>query len=524
MSVRGDSMRRFAAAAAAVLMAFSAAGCAGDLSGGRSTASGEGTEASSASLPDASTLEPVELTWYLFMDRRMRDEAMVMEAINDYLKEKINLTLHLNILIGEDFSAQMPLIIASGQPFDICFTSSWANSYSENVARGAFLEITDDMLDRQAPGLKAAIPERIWDGIRINNRVYGIPTYKETGHQFGYFINADMAERNGLDPTAIHSWRDIEPMYETIRKNEPDVLCNPGDSMYYAALLHEHVTGDWNLPGVLDIPAIDTYADDGGEVINQYETKEYEEYVRTMRQWRLAGYLGDDRTPLDAAGYDLYVAGKEFSFAIYYAPEYEKTFSRTTGVNTVYVPFDNLILETADISGSGLQAISSSSANPGRALMLLDMVNTDVKLGTMLRHGIEGVHYVRVGDQLDRSAVPGIDVKNHPYDYVFGYQFGSPFNQIWDVSYPADIKERFLAYNAQAIPTQAFGFSFDASPVQNGIAGLKSVLDIYEGALNLGRADPDVHLPKMRQALKDNGVDDFLAEVERQIAMWRENR
>lgn len=468
-------------------------------------------------------LSPVTLSWYIFMDRKMRDEDMVVAEINRYLGEKINLTLNLNILTGDDFSTRMPLIIASGQPYDICFSASWSNSYNENVARGAFLEITEELLNRYALETRNFIPKVIWDGIKINNRIYGIPTYKETGHQYGYFINKNIADRYGFDLSTIHKWDDIEPMYQKIKEKEPDILCNPGDNLYNAALPHEHVTGDWDLPGVLNVGNMETYARNDDNVFNQYETKEYRYFVNTMRKWMEAGYFLVNRKDEVTNGYREYLAGKEFSFPIYYAPEFEKTFSKTTGIPTAYVPFYPPILETADLTGSGLNAISKTSSNPERALMLLNLVNTDIKLGTFLRHGIENIHYKMVGKQLDRTAVPGIDVRNHPYDYVYGWQFGSPFNQIWDVSYPENIMEIFIKYNRSAKTTRAFGFSFDPTPVQNNIAALQSVLHQYADALNLGYVDPGQCLPEFIEKLKINGVDAFIKEVQRQLNVWKQN-
>jgi putative aldouronate transport system substrate-binding protein len=241
-----------------------------------------------------------------------------------------------------------------------------------------------------------------------------------------------------------------------------------------------------------------------------------------MHSWWKAGYMPKDTKNFEEDGtsrLNADKAGKLFAWQIWYAPGYDKTYSAQVGHEEVFVPSYDPIFETADVFG-GMQAISANSQNKERAMMFLNLLNTDKTVGTLVRHGIENTHYVMKGEQLDRTAVAGIDVKNHPYDYVFGWQFGTVFNQIWDVSYPSDIQDVFMNYNKATKPTNNLGFNFDAAPVQTEVAALQNVISEF-GSLNYGMIDPDKYLPQFIDKLKASGSEKVLAEVKKQVGEWK---
>ncbi|MEG0271061.1 MAG: ABC transporter substrate-binding protein, partial [Clostridia bacterium] len=105
--------------------------------------------------PDHS--KEVNLVWYQFVDKVMPDHEKVMEEVNKYLKEKINATVTANFMTLDDYQQKMPVIVSSGQEFDVCFSTSWMLNYNEYVAKKAFLPI-DDLLTQYAPETKAFIP------------------------------------------------------------------------------------------------------------------------------------------------------------------------------------------------------------------------------------------------------------------------------------------------------------------------------------------------------------------------------
>lgn len=80
---------------------------------------------------------------------------------------------------------------------------------------------------------------------------------------------------------------------------------------------------------------------------------------------------------------------------------------------------------------------------------------------------------------------------------------------------PSNLWEEMAAFN-DAPPSIALGFVFDPTPVDGQVAALTNVVSQYNQGLGSGMMDPST-LAEFRQALKDNGLDDVIAETQRQL-------
>lgn len=506
--------KKIIAIAIAVTMILAAAltGCGGKAESGDTATTGAATASGTG---NAGGGEPVELTWFTTMNKKMVDEDIVFEKLNEYLKEKLNVTVKQNIMITTDYMAKIPVILASGQAYDICFSAGWVAEYLPNVAKGAF-EPLNDLLDKYAPETKKHIPQILWDGVSVKGKIYGIPAYKEIGHQFGLFLNKTLSDKLGVDISGVKKWTDVEPVLKQIKEKDANVIpFAVGTNIADMVLPREHVTGDWELPGVVDVPWLKSYNRADGKVFNQYETPEFKALCETMFKWGKAGYLQKDPINYKTSKDDV-TAGKLFATYLWYAPNYEKIYSEQVGQEIVWVPMFEPIYESSDSLG-GLQTISANSKHKKEAMQFLNLVNTDLKVGNLLRHGIEGKHYLIKDEQVDKSAISGIDVKNHPYDYSLGWQFGSVFNQTWNKPYPKDIADIFANYNKGAKASANVGFSFDNSNSLNEIAAIKNVIKEFNDPLVTGMVDPGSTLPRFIEKLKANNVDKLIAEVQKQL-------
>ena len=103
------------------------------------------------------------------------------------------------------------------------------------------------------------------------------------------------------------------------------------------------------------------------------------------------------------------------------------------------------------------------------------------------------------------------------YDYTYGWQFGTPFNQKWDISYPENIADLFQQYNDAAIISPNNGFTFNAVPVETQVAALTNVIAECAPSLETGSVDPNEYIPKFLNAMNANGAQDGLDEVSSQL-------
>jgi putative aldouronate transport system substrate-binding protein len=70
-----------------------------------------------------------------------------------------------------------------------------------------------------------------------------------------------------------------------------------------------------------------------------------------------------------------------------------------TGVEIIQVPMNIDRLQTGKMAAT-MQAISKTSKDPARAMMLLNLFFKDQKLLTLLNFGVEGTHYIMKDGQI----------------------------------------------------------------------------------------------------------------------------
>lgn len=465
--------------------------------------------------------EVVTLKWYMSINPMAPDTDKVIEKLNEYTREKIGVEIDYTVIANPDYKEKMPTLINSGDYFDICFTSNWTTNYLQFAAKDAFLDITA-LLPEYAKETYEFIPEALWKAAAVDGKIFGVPSYKEMGWQSGFFVNSDMADEYGIDLSKVKTLEDYTEVLDTVHEKSTAAGKNViGVSGLNFSLTtpFESLTGDPKLPGASPVAEYGNFQGEE-EIFNQYASQEYADYCKLVRGWYNDGYLSKDPVnyDTDTANRDNdFKNGNLFSYVISYAPGAAESEAAKTGHGVTFVPLMNPLFETRNAMG-GLLAVSSASKYPEKALEFINLLNTDEYVGTLIRHGIEGEHYTAVGDkQVDRTMGGALDPADNGYDYTYGWQFGTPFNQKWDISYPENIMDLFMEYNESAITAPHNGFTFDNAPVESEIAALTSTVEEYAKALETGMVDPDENIPKFQKALEDNGVNTLLEEIAAQL-------
>lgn len=459
------------------------------------------------------TSKPVELTWFYIGTGQQEGVGEVEAEVNKYLKEHTNLnaTVQLQCFDYGSYSDKLQSMIAAGEEFDICFTSSWANNYYLNARKGAFLAL-NDLIPTYAPKTFEVIDPGFIKGTQINGVNYAIPTNKEAAHQWGFVIRKDIIDKYNMDISTIKKFEDIEPFLKIVKENEPGMYpleAVIGESPF--RVLDFDRIGDQRYPGVVYNDSQDM------KVFNELEAPETLDFFETMHKYYEAGYIREDAATVTDYTQDQ-KAGKVFAAVRSLKPGKDIEESNTFGYELVQVPVTPPIKSNLEMTGS-LQAISSTSKNPERALMFLELVNTDPVLNNIINYGIEGKHYIKVSDNVIKAG-PELDKYNPGTGWVFGNQF---ISYVWDNESP-DKWEQFIEFNKQGTETKTLGFVFDSEPVKTQIAQCSNVWDQYMPGLETGTVDPKEVLPEFIEAMKDAGSDEIIAEKQKQLNTWLANQ
>jgi putative aldouronate transport system substrate-binding protein len=85
---------------------------------------------------------------------------------------------------------------------------------------------------------------------------------------------------------------------------------------------------------------------------------------------------------------------------------------------------------------------------------------------------------------------------------------------------PKDIYTKMLEKNKTCNKSLALGFTFDSSKVSDQITACTNVIAQYYTPLMYGEVDIDSTLPDFQNALKKAGIDEIIAEKQKQLDAW----
>ncbi|GIQ68020.1 extracellular solute-binding protein [Xylanibacillus composti] len=472
-------------------------------------------ESDAAGGSENSGLAPYELK-FAFPGTKQKDHDMVVEKINEYLKEKINATIDIQPIEWGQWDDKVNLMIASREPMDIYFTAQWSN-YAVNVSKGAFMDLGDLLANTDAgKAIVNSLDSAFLEGSKIGGKNYGIPTNKELAASAGVVYRTDIAEELGLEMDSIKSVEDLGPILQKVKAEKPEMIplfFREGENF------NVHYFAEFDFLGDADVPGVILKDQDDTTIKPRYEFDRYLNNLKLAREFFQAGYINQDATTTTLSAQDALKAGNVFMTTASLKPGKDAELASATGLvgKLKQIELTGKTIATSETAGSML-AISTTSDDPERAMMFISLLHTDKYLNNLLNFGIEDVHYSRDGEIITPTEKAG--------DYALGsaWMLGNQFlNYVWDSEDPQKW-EKFREFNEGGKPSPGLGFTFDAEPVKTQVAALVNVRKEFDAALDTGAVDPDDVLPNYINKLKAAGIDDVIAEKQRQFDEFLANK
>ena len=464
---------------------------------------------------EAESAKEVKLIWY-YPNTEQPDQAVVFEAANKIIKAKIGATVDFRPIDWGSYDQKMLVKSAASEEYDLAFTANWINNYYQNITKGAFIPL-DDLLMKYAPKLKASIPEKIWAAAKVNGKVYGILNYQISAMTNGLWFREDLTKKYGFDFKKVKKLQDVEPFLAQVKQGEPGMIPivwhnHPGKMVgFVVTSMGFDEIGGRAIPGVIRL------SDAGATVLNQYESKEFRDYITLANDWYKKGYISKDALSVRDMIPEIKAGRVASGFEGNYKPGGDIEESSAWGIKVTAMPIGNPVLLTSSII-STMHGVSTTSKNPEKAVQFMELMNTDIDLYNLVTFGIEGTHYKKTGEDTIEIA-PG-----SKYNPGTPWMFASTFNAYRLPGQPADVWTATKKINMEAIPSPLLGFSFDPEPVNSELAQCKSVVDEYLPGLECGAVDPVVVLPQFLDKLEKAGSKKLMAEMQRQIGVWKSGK
>ena len=472
-------------------------------------------------------LEPVTLTAMFTGSAVTPEESeLVMAELNKYLQEKINVTL---IPVWEDWSSFDEAATAAVQgenPPDIVFTSHWsANQYAKFAADGRYAKL-DDLLAKFAPRMMKEMPKAVFEASTIigaeGKGIYAVPNLNQPAEKTCWVVNGSLLREMGLSDEEIDN---LKPDYYSAEFGELLAKAKEvkGEDFYPLLVMPEYTESMVNHTYVMDgmeSASVLSYRFDpdapskeiGSKAACRFDAPEFENFVRKTYEYAGKGYIDpryqESREKASEYRNKEMLEGKWLFCNLTYRSGDSGFFDPNLDMR--FIMMSKPIAMAAQVQNSML-AIPSGSANTERAVMLLELLNTDPKALNMLNYGLEGRHY-----HLNNGLVEFDEESRKNYS---PWTAGQGNNWILIPSiftgpdYPEEIQECYG--NVEALPLQ--GFQLDISQLGSEYNQVMTVCEKYVYALMSGAMDPEGNLEAFRQELKEAGVDKVVANAQTQL-------
>jgi len=438
----------------------------------------------------------------------MTDVQAVQDEISKITKEKINVNVKLMPIDISAWTQQTNLLLAGSEPLDLMVSSSLLN-YSAQVAKNQLLPL-DELLQPYEADIKATMVEAIYNGTKIDGKIYGVPSVRDTAADYGFIARKDLIEKHNIDLSQVKTFEDLEPIFQTILDNEPGVvpLVQRSQTLGITSeLLASRVDALGDSFGVLLI--------DNGEtnVVNLYETQEYKDALALTRSWYQKGYIMQDAATTQEGNNALIKAGKAFGYFSNMKPGFENQENGLNGYEMEAVRITKPVSMSTS-ANSFMLSIPRNAQDPERSMQLMHLWYTDPGIVNLLDNGIEGKHYEKTDSGHIR--VPEGVASN----WVFNqWQVGNnALAHTWEGT-DLDIWNQMSEFNQSATFSPALGFAFDSTPVKTEVAAATNVANQYKIGLESGSLDPEV-LSEYVAKLKASGLEKIIAEKQKQLDAW----
>lgn len=524
-------MKRIISILLVCLLLFSLAACGGPEPGQSSSAgnssqaveSGESTPAEESTAAgdegDEEDYPVIRINETAFYGGPPDNGGRIQEALNEIMREKAHAEVEFVYVQMSDLKTQLNLLLTGGDDSLDLLSSFWYAGVGELASNGQVMAI-DDLLASDGQGIQEIFEPyaEILDCGRVNGRLYGIPSVCAWTCENCYLVMEDIVEDAKLEfPEKIANLDELTPLLLKLKEAHPDKYFIAGSTSPYWIPKTIDYLGDNNYLGVILDPA------NSSKIENYYESEYFINFLENVKIWKENDLICPDPMSNNTA-----VLGNLSSKITYGVTGYDYNMQNTVYEAEKQNSYDGPILgtqigekylTTANAS-TYMWHVTSFSKNPEAAMRVLNVLYTDPEAANIHMNGLEGVTYQF--DENGQLEYPE-GVSNHQEAGWFAmYNAARPNGFLcptWNYSRP-DAYDLLKEDNANALKSTALGFTPDLSSVADQYAACANVIAQYYAPIVNAVVDIDETLPVFQQALRDAGIEDIIAEEQRQLDEW----
>lgn len=465
-------------------------------------------DTSSTAADGSSTDAPktiTKLVWWHWGEQPKAADA-VIKALNEKSKKDIGVEVEIIWATGDPTKTNTA--VTTGAKDDVVYLSGTFGKYQTSAQQGLFADLTDMLKTGVGQDLYKFIPENVWKGVLINNKIYGVPAYKDVAGVYYWYCNKEYVfdkagaeaefmakgERNA-DKTPL-----MKKLYDFMKAGNPYPHDLTAPYTYNFQGPRPVTVGDVGVQtdSVLSLPE-----GEASKLSFGWATPNYTADLKTLNEWFKAGYVNKDCETLQ----------KEPEFCIINSAQgWEGAEITNWGFGkdyTVKICQRNQTPKITNVLGS-VQGVFANSAHKEEAVKFIQYMNLDKEYRNMLCYGEEGVNWEDTGKGT---------VKPLNDDWKPGAWCQATFFTLKPLDpAPADMYDKMKVNMDKAAAAPTLGFVADVSKIQTQVAACGAVREKWLKQFQCGTmANVDAALESVQKEMKAAGWETVRDEVQKQL-------
>ena len=443
------------------------------------------------------------------------DLQMIEDEVNKIIVPEIGAKIKIVTTPIFQMATWLSLKVSGNEKVDLVQTGL-LQTPSNLAAEGLLMDITDLIAGSEVLSTKA---EGLLDACSVGGKVYAYPgsLYPAMGTSFTY--DADFAEKHNIVmPERFETAQDWIDVFEQVKATGEDIYAislgdGANNEMHWNSF--EAFTDSFYIGyGAIMDPENST------KIENWYATDLYMEKSKQHRAWYEAGYVVPDTLSSGINTVDSITQGLAFgSVNTVGVGQSEGYYSASCGKTIKSVPVTDPLINGASVINASW-GIPVNCENPEKVLDFLEILYTNTDVANLLNLGVEGVHYSTTEGSQIVGYPEGVDANNCGYG-----AFIDCYGDKALTYHRAPLTDDFVA----SIPSSGvngaqcskyMAYSFDTSSVAAEVAAVTATIQEYGPALSCGLSDPETTIPEFLAALEAAGINEIIAENQRQLDAW----
>lgn len=471
-----------------------------------STLAGCGSKEVSGGTQGTGTKKPAEVKPLNILypgDENDRFSEFLKTDFAEKMKKDLNLEVKVTFVPWAQYWEQKDIMLAAKEPIDLYWDGLPDLSTMVNKKQA---RVINDLIDKYGQDMLKVLPKEQLEGAKVNGKIYGIPSaYAPSSAMFQLVtVRQDILEAVGM--SEIKTADDLKEFATKTKAKFPnmkgaaDVIFKPltrnfGDEQYHWVASQDLVV----------------FGEESKKVYSYFETKAFQEVAKFNREMYKSGLYTEDltikyneRDSRMQTGLYLWVEGSVGK---------EMEIINSVKANAPEARLKSYLLKAdapryITATGGEVLCIPETAPNPEGAMQFINWLYSSKDNYNFALYGVQGKDYEIVDGRIKK-----ISANDFFYEWMFrnkNYQMFAP-----DVDQQAI--DTYQKWDDNAKRSESLGFRFNNEKVKNIETALNEVAGKELLAIETGFVDFQTEYPKAIEKLKAAGIDEYVAEVQRQF-------